>query len=299
LKTAAAIGYWLGWYLGKMSRQTDLELLDTRLGNCRNDRKGDKAQIKKLEQQTQDQIEQLTACETARKELAAAGADTNEFDELNAQLAEWRKKCTDSENQLRTLERRLQEHVQRLEACEAEKAQQAATARDTDDLDSLTVLLNDYKQRDEGSKTQIKNLEHQTLEQSKKLDACEAARAEQTAELERLHVQLRETRSSTAAAAHSAPLGLMDTGTGETSTADDDRPAALLSAPEGTPDDLKKIKGIGPRLESLLHGLGVYHFRQIAAFTPDDISWIDQRLSFKGRIEREKWVEQAKGFADQ
>lgn len=71
----------------------------------------------------------------------------------------------------------------------------------------------------------------------------------------------------------------------------------FLAAPEGKPDDLKRIKGIGPKLEKLLNSLGIYHYRQIAALTPEDIAWLDERLQFKGRIERDDWVGQAKKLA--
>lgn len=74
-------------------------------------------------------------------------------------------------------------------------------------------------------------------------------------------------------------------------------PPAPLTQPEGQPDDLKKINGIGPGIERTLHGLGVYHYRQIAAFTPDNVAWVDRHLRFKGRIAREKWIEQAKTLA--
>ncbi len=76
-------------------------------------------------------------------------------------------------------------------------------------------------------------------------------------------------------------------------------PAAVkfLDAPEGTADDLKKISGVGPVLEKKLNKLGIYHYRQIAAFTPEQIVEVDDALSFKGRIERDNWVEQAKTLA--
>ncbi|MFC6687336.1 NADH-quinone oxidoreductase subunit E [Jhaorihella thermophila] len=71
-----------------------------------------------------------------------------------------------------------------------------------------------------------------------------------------------------------------------------------LSAPrDGKPDDLKLLKGVGPKLEKLLNELGFYHFDQIAAWTPEQVAWVDERLSFKGRIEREGWIEQARELA--
>ncbi len=66
-----------------------------------------------------------------------------------------------------------------------------------------------------------------------------------------------------------------------------------LSGPNGEADDLKKISGVGPVLEQKLNELGIYHFEQIANFSVTDISAIDEALSFKGRIERDDWLEQA------
>ena len=75
------------------------------------------------------------------------------------------------------------------------------------------------------------------------------------------------------------------------------KPANLLSeAREGGADDLKRISGVGPKLEGLLHENGVFHFDQIMAWGPSDIAYMDDKLSFKGRIERDNWIEQAASF---
>jgi NADH-quinone oxidoreductase subunit E len=74
-------------------------------------------------------------------------------------------------------------------------------------------------------------------------------------------------------------------------------PPQALAAPEGEPDDLKLISGIGPGIEKVLHELGIYHFHQIAQFTPDNVAWVNQRLRFRGRIEREDWIDQARKLA--
>ena len=62
-------------------------------------------------------------------------------------------------------------------------------------------------------------------------------------------------------------------------------------------DDLKKLSGVGPALEKKLHAAGVTSFAQIAAWGEAEIADFDEKLSFKGRIEREGWVEQAKELA--
>jgi NADH-quinone oxidoreductase subunit E len=76
------------------------------------------------------------------------------------------------------------------------------------------------------------------------------------------------------------------------------RPAALEAARDGGADDLKRIKGVGPKLEQLLHKLGFFHFDQVAAWTDDEVAWVDHNLEgFKGRVSRDEWVKQAKELA--
>lgn len=75
------------------------------------------------------------------------------------------------------------------------------------------------------------------------------------------------------------------------------RPAGLVAARRETPDDLKLIKGIGRQNEGRLHGLGIWHFDQIAAWTPGNVEWVGGYLAFPGRIEREDWVGQARALA--
>ncbi len=70
----------------------------------------------------------------------------------------------------------------------------------------------------------------------------------------------------------------------------------LFDPPEGDPDDLKKITGVGPAVEEKLHDLGVTKLVQIAGLTDEDIEKIDEALNFKGRITRDDWVGQAKSL---
>ncbi|MEM6667016.1 MAG: NADH-quinone oxidoreductase subunit NuoE [Pseudomonadota bacterium] len=73
-----------------------------------------------------------------------------------------------------------------------------------------------------------------------------------------------------------------------------DRPASLSGPLGGHADDLKRISGVGPKIEGILNGLGIYHFGQIAQWNDDNKAWVDGYLSFKGRIDREQWIEQAR-----
>ena len=74
--------------------------------------------------------------------------------------------------------------------------------------------------------------------------------------------------------------------------------AAPKAAAKSDGDDLKQLSGVGPALEKKLHENGVTTFAQVAAWTADDVAAMDEKLSFKGRIEREGWIEQAKKLAE-
>lgn len=75
------------------------------------------------------------------------------------------------------------------------------------------------------------------------------------------------------------------------------KPPVLPAARNDRPDDLKLINGVGPKLEQTLHGMGIFHFDQIAAWGPDELAWMDDNLAgFKGRASRDNWVAQARAM---
>lgn len=75
---------------------------------------------------------------------------------------------------------------------------------------------------------------------------------------------------------------------------EESEPQIYAAPPDDGADDLKVIKGVGPGLEKTLNELGIYKYAQVAAWGPAEIAWVDARLKFKGRIERDGWVAQAK-----
>ncbi|KEJ97985.1 hypothetical protein SUH3_03070 [Pseudosulfitobacter pseudonitzschiae] len=78
----------------------------------------------------------------------------------------------------------------------------------------------------------------------------------------------------------------------------DGKPEMLDAPREGGADDLKQIKGVGPKLEALLNEMGIYHFSQVAGWRKKEVEWADQNLvGFKGRVSRDEWVKQAKVLA--
>lgn len=108
-------------------------------------------------------------------------------------------------------------------------------------------------------------------------------------------------------------LGAMIDETGTTTDEAPEKPAAkpqatAKAAPEGrkpeilkqaqcAADDLQKIGGVGPVLEQKLNTLGVFHYWQIAAWSEDEVAWVDDQLSIRGRIARDDWIGQAKALA--
>ncbi len=84
----------------------------------------------------------------------------------------------------------------------------------------------------------------------------------------------------------------------EQTTAQGAKPA-LLTAPNGEADKLSELTGVGPKIVEKLNKIGIYHFSQIAEWTPAHVTWVDQELDLKGRIERDDWIGQAKKSASE
>lgn len=78
----------------------------------------------------------------------------------------------------------------------------------------------------------------------------------------------------------------------------DGKPEFLSAARAEGADDLKQIKGVGPKLEALLNSMGVFHFDQIAGWRAEEVAWVDENLEgFRGRVSRDEWVAQSKVLA--
>jgi NADH-quinone oxidoreductase subunit E len=76
------------------------------------------------------------------------------------------------------------------------------------------------------------------------------------------------------------------------------KPKTLKAPRKSGPDDLKLIKGVGPKLETMLHDMGIFHFDQISTWGAAEVAWADQNLKgFKGRVTRDTWVDQAQKLA--
>ncbi|MEM9224754.1 MAG: hypothetical protein AAGB11_20495 [Pseudomonadota bacterium] len=123
------------------------------------------------------------------------------------------------------------------------------------------------------------------------LEKCRAMHTEKDARIEALEASVRER--------HAVAAPRVDLSQGHVSDAGGYvKPTTLTVARGGTPDDLTKINGVGPKLEALCHRLGFFHFDQIAAWSASEVAWVDENLEgFKGRVTRDGWVSQAQRLA--
>ena len=144
------------------------------------------------------------------------------------------------------------------------RARQDAAERSTDSAESIAALQRELEQCRES------------------LVAAAAGGASEKGE----HEADSAAIASAAAAAASGARGLMaGTAMPKSPVADDDRA-----------DDLQQIKGIGPKIAGILQELGIQRFEQIAVWSPEKVDWVNERLRFKGRIEREEWIPQARAL---
>ena len=100
--------------------------------------------------------------------------------------------------------------------------------------------------------------------------------------------------SKSAIAADVEPASKAKTAKPAAAKATEAKPAAPKAGKAAAGGDLKKLSGVGPALEKKLIAAGVTSLEQVAAWTEADATKIDEELSFKGRIEREGWIAQAK-----
>lgn len=131
----------------------------------------------------------------------------------------------------------------------------------------------------------------------KKADAAAKKKAD-TAAKKKADAAAKKKADADAKAAAAASTPDYD-GDGALEGADEGtRPEALDAPRGGAADNLKEIKGIGPKLEKLCNALGFYHFDQIANWSADEVAWVNANLEgFKGRVSRDGWVAQAKILA--
>ena len=182
---------------------------------------------------------------------------------------------------------------------EAAAAEQRKAAEDAAEREAKAKSAADAARED--AEVKAAEAERRAAEESAERERREREKAE--AEAERLAAEQAEQKRADEEKARAAEIARA-TAAGEEDFDGDGvvegafegtRPEALDGPRNGEADDLKRIKGIGPKLEQLCNKLGFYHFDQIAGWTVDEVAWVDSNLEgFKGRVTRDEWVAQAK-----
>jgi predicted flap endonuclease-1-like 5' DNA nuclease len=152
------------------------------------------------------------------------------------------------------------------------------------------------------SKEELKNSETKNKDKESNITQAKSSQEENKASLDNKEDKLQNIVSKEEPQNSSNEQVKEDNKTNEPNESSNEnektKPQSLLSSPkDNNPDNLCKIKGIGKVIEEKLNNLGIYHFEQIASFTETEVAWVDEHLSFKGRILREDWIGQAKILA--
>jgi predicted flap endonuclease-1-like 5' DNA nuclease len=192
----------------------------------------------------------------------------------------------------------------RLEGLEKLENKVVALEADNADLRHQATLATREAETLQHDVAELKELKKQNKELAHCLQSMENSRRQYEADAKRYRSQYEqaEKQSDTLRmklgnieesfiAMREAEDEVRDTGQGSSGNT----PPFGLAEPDGEPDDLTEIVGIGKVFEQMLHELGVFHFRQIAAFGPGDVARINSELKeFRGRIEQDDWIGQAK-----
>lgn len=296
LLIAFAFGFGLAWLLWHMTtRRRDAEMNSVwqrRFGDLQRERD---TTVAKIRHELDDQRQQIPTLESSLRERSDLIA------ELESNLIEWREKVPGVQSRLEASESekdrltadnaRLQE---RLGAIEAQH--RASSTDDSKQREALADWQRKYEacaKRAREAEAKAEQSELTARDIAQELDASLVAQKANAAKaLEERDARIRELDEQLAAARKQGaspaprPSGVKPDGLLE------QRPAAEPV------DDLKKIRGVGPVLEKTLNELGIYFFRQIAAFDDDHIDWVADHINtFGGRIKRDQWVEQATEFA--
>lgn len=148
--------------------------------------------------------------------------------------------------------------------------------------------------------TRLAGAEADARELRTELDTAVTTRGQAEAERKQMADELAECRERLSSADVTPAIEVTEEAAPEALSADADTAAPpLLDAARTEVDDLQRIKGIGPKIAGILAELGISRFEQIAAWTPENVAWVNGHLRFKRRVEREKWIPQAQALLDE
>lgn len=268
-----ALGAGLGWWLwGQIKPQLEDTQRELRITRAQTEL-------------TAKEAKQLRAEREAKQDNLAKAAEERERERLRADSAE--RQQGQLETQLTGLKQENSALQEQLGALEKDKA--GLESR----IDVYKTAVSELKAKADRAaedQTQIADLQ-------RRLQQTEAENTELQQALAEVERQIAAQSSAAQAPEPPEPPAADAPAPSSAMRTDPELGLVFTQAPE-TPDDLTRIKGVGEVLQRKLNEYGVYVFSQIAAWTPAQVEAFSSRLSFKGRIQREKWIEQAKTLAD-
>lgn len=192
-------------------------------------------------------------------------------------------------------------------AADAEAARKAAEAEAAKNAEAAAAAERTEAARAEQARLAAAQADSEAA-RAREAEAARAREAEAARAREAEAARARDAEAEAAREAAETPAVAAPSAAGQGEDYDGDgvhegtnegtRPAGLDSPRDGKADDLKMIKGVGPKMEKLCNSLGFWHFDQVASWNADEVAWVDANLQgFKGRVSRDEWVEQARLLA--
>ncbi len=315
---AAAIGFAVGWLLRGPGTRDEVDTLTEewrlRESALRRDVERQREAAQDLERRLDDAQTAYRKAATGEEKLAQALNDAHRkarpeseaLSQARDELERARDVGDKHRKQANNLAEALAESRERIEQLETEltaaRSAPAADAEPPADMHEATARLAQIESqsidRDKRILDLSRALEAATARTGQVEEQLAAARKALADQRQVAPAPQPERKRATAPTANLRQGDLLAPGSkpGEPAPAmPGTRPGWLLERPDGAPDDLKEIYGIGPVLEARLNQLGIYHFRQMAQLTANDVAWVAARInSFPDRIVRDRWVEQAR-----
>ena len=314
LLVALVVGYWLGSAVYRArARQSDSEResvaaeLENRIESLQ-----EEVRLAKLNADAEAAAKSAATAKVAEIESRNQNAEQrveaaiSRAEALEESLDRERQVLTEADEALRELR---EEHQRTLTALEEAQAQQSTSEGDDEARRTeLEVLVRDrdtWQADAQAAIQQVEALQAELTEARLQVSGSEEAQRALRVQLESFERRTEEmvlrsnaqTEEIAQKEARIAELEARAAGIHDSRVGMGDLPAlneaGFFASPPVDVDDLKLISGVGPKLERLLNNLGIYQFQQIALLTSTQIDWVNEQLSFKGRIERDNWIKQA------
>lgn len=259
--------------IGKLNKK--LETRDAELGTA-----------KELSAQLE---EDLTA---VRADMAGMGSQVGRLEEAladtKADLDAAAARARDLEGKMNSVTTEKDAEIERLSGAATGSAElRAALAERDERLVRLSAELSELRTEHAGCGISSE-------EDRGRIAGLKSQLTRRDAEIKRLEGELAARQSRTVTAGHETPTLFAAEAVASAAPNWQQGVTALGTPGDTHQDDLRVISGVGKKLQQVLNGYGIQSWEQVAALTPDEVARVDDALDLPGRLERDRWVEQAR-----